>query len=205
MTTTNITLSKLTLRTLLWLPCCLAAWHFNAYYLAAICGELVHLFVNWLLPDIVTSVEQTGTTLAFVTTLKVQLQPKQAGLLIPEVNTLLYTYGLAFFIALMLAVSSKGWQILVGIIVLLLFQSWGVSFDLLAQIGIRLGPDVATQAGILDWHREAIALSYQMGSLIFPTLIPIILWVSFNQRLIRGLTTKFASIKNVFALVYKPQ
>jgi len=38
---------------------------------------------------------------------------------VPEVNPLLYTYGLAFFVALMLAAGTKWWKILVGAVALL--------------------------------------------------------------------------------------
>ena len=143
--------------------------------------------VNGVQSGIVSALEQTGTDLAFVTSLKVEAEPGRFGVLVPEVNPLLYTYGLAFFVALMLAVNTQWWKILIGAIALLPFQSWGITFDLLVQVGIRLGPDIATQAGISGWHVEAIALSYQIGNLIFPTLIPVILWTSFNRSFIKDL------------------
>lgn len=184
---TNMTLGKLALRTLLWLPLCLAAWFLSAHYHVAIVGELAHLMVNVLQPGIVSALELTGTDLAFVTNLKVEAEPGRFGLLVPEVNPLLYTYGLAFFIALMLAANSQWWKIIAGAIALMPFQSWGIAFDLLVQVGIKLGPDVAAQAGISGWQLNAIALSYQIGNLIFPTLIPVILWTSFNRCFIESL------------------
>jgi hypothetical protein len=87
----------------------------------------------------------------------------------------------------MLAANAKWWKILIGAIALLPFQSWGIAFDLLVQVGIKLGPKVAIQAGLFGWHLEAIALSYQIGNLIFPSLIPVVLWVSFNRSLIENL------------------
>ena len=184
---TSITLGKLALRTLLWFPLCLAAWYFSAPHHVAIAGELAHLLLNGLQPGMVSALEQTGTDLAFVTNLKVQVDAGWTGLLVPEVNPLLYTYGLAFFVALMLAANTQWWKILAGAIALLPFQSWGIVFDLLMQVGIKLGPDIAAQAGIIGWHLEAIALSYQIGNLIFPTLIPVVLWSSFNRLFIKSL------------------
>jgi hypothetical protein len=122
-----------------------------------------------------------------VTTLKVYPEPGQVGLLVPEVSPLIYTYGLAFFVALMLAANAQWWKIIAGAVALLPFQAWGIVFGLLVQIGIKLGPDIAVQAGISGWHIEAIALGYQVGSLIFPTLIPILLWTSFNRSFIKSL------------------
>lgn len=184
---TTHSLGKLALRTLLWLPPCLAAWYFSAHYHTVVVGALTHLLLDLMLPGIVSALEQTGTSLEFVTTLKVYPEPGKVGLLVPEVSTLIYTYGLAFFVALMLSANAKWWKILIGAIVLLPFQSWGIAFDLLVQVGIKLGPKVAIQAGLFGWHLEAIALSYQIGNLIFPSLIPVVLWVSFNRSLIENL------------------
>ncbi|MGZ5083389.1 MAG: exosortase H-associated membrane protein, partial [Usitatibacter sp.] len=41
----------------------------------------------------------------------------------------------------------------------------------------------ATCAG----QREVIALGYQLGSLILPTLVPVIVWAAFNRGFIEGL------------------
>lgn len=186
-TTTTMTPAKLTLHTLLWLPLCLAAWYLSAPYHIAVVGELAHLLVNIIQPGMLSALEQSGTDLAFVTTLVVHPEPGRTGILVPEVNPLLYTYGLAFFIALMLAANSKVWKIIVGSIALLPLQSWGIAFDLLAQVSIKLGPDIADQVGIFGWQREAVALSYQIGNLIFPSLVPVVLWVSFNRAFIKSL------------------
>lgn len=175
------------LRTLLWLPPCLAAWHASAKYHAALVGELARLLVNQWRSGIVSAVEQPALDLAFVTTLEVQSAPGRVGVLVPEVNPLLYTYGLAFFLALMLAARARGWAILAGAALLLPFQAWSVAFDFLAQVGIRLGPEVAAQAGLSGWRVEAIALGYQVGTLILPSLVPIVAWAAFNRPFIEGL------------------
>jgi hypothetical protein len=65
--------------------------------------------------------------------------------------------------------------------------SWGIAFDFLAQLGIRAGPAVSAQAGLAGWPSEAIAFAYQAGSLLFPALVPVMLWAAFNQPLIARL------------------
>ena len=176
-------LGKFALRTFLWMPPCFAAWYFSAQYHAAVAGGLARILVDQFHPGIVTSLEQSGLDLVFVTTLVVHPGPGQSAVLTPEVNPLLYTYGLAFFLALMLAARAKWQQILVGAVVLLPFQSWGIAFDFLAQVGVKLGPEVSAQAGLLGW-REAIALGYQIGDLIFPSLMPVVLWAVLNRPFI---------------------
>ena len=176
-------LGKFALRTFLWMPPCFAAWYFSAQYHAAVAGGLARILVDQFHPGVVSSLEQSGLDLVFVTTLVVHPAPGQSAVLTPEVNPLLYTYGLAFFLALMLAARAKWQQILVGAVVLLPFQSWGIAFDFLAQVGVKLGPEVSAQAGLLGW-REAIALGYQIGDLIFPSLMPVVLWVLLNRPFI---------------------
>lgn len=186
MTAGNSSLGKFVLRTFLWLPPCFAAWYFSAHYHAALAGGLARLMVNQFQSGIVSAMEQPGIDLVFVTTIEVHPAPGQNALLLPEVNPLLYTYGLAFFVALMLAARAKWEKILVGAVVLLPFQSWGIAFDFLAQVGVKLGPDVAVQAGLSGWRLEAIVLGYQLGALILPSLIPVVLWVVFSRRFIES-------------------
>jgi len=172
----RVSLGKFVLRTFLWLPPCFAAWYFTAQYHAAVVGKLALVLANQCSSGIVSALEQSGFDLVFVTTLVVHPAPDQNAVLLPEVNPLLYTYGLALFLALMLAARASWWKILVGALALVPFQSWGIAFDFLAQVGLRLGPEIGAQAGVLGWHREAIALGYQIGSLIFPSLVPVLLW-----------------------------
>ena len=174
-------LRKFVIHTFLWLPPSFAAWYFSAPYHVAIAGKLARLLVNQFTAGVVSAFEQTGSVLLFVTTIKVHPTPEQTALLLPEVNALLYSYGLALFLALMLAEGARWWKFLVGVLILLLFQSWGIAFDLLMQLAIRLGPEVSAAAGLSGWQLEVIALGYQLGALIFPCLAPVMLWVAFSR------------------------
>ena len=100
MTAAAPSLKKFVLHTFLWLPPCFAAWYFSAPYHAAVAGRLARLLANQFTTGIVSALEQTGTVLVFVTTIKVHPAPGQTALLVPEVNPMLYTYGLALFLAL---------------------------------------------------------------------------------------------------------
>ena len=110
----------------------------------------------------------------------------QPGVLAVEVNPLIYSYGLALFLALMLAARARWWKVLAGVAILFPFQGWGIGFDFLAQVGAKLGPEVAAQAGLLG-AREAIALAYQAGNLLFASLVPVALFVAFSRPYIEGL------------------
>jgi hypothetical protein len=187
MTTGAPTLGKFILSIFLWMPPCFAAWYFSAPYHAVVTGGLARILVDQLRPGIVSGVERSGPDLAFVTTLEVHPAPGQTAVVVPEVSPLVYTYGLALFLALMLAARAPLWKLLAGAVVLLPFQAWGIAFDFLAQVGGRLGPDVAALAGLSGWRLEGVALGYQVGSLIFPSLVPVMLWAAFSRRAIEGI------------------
>ena len=155
------------IRAFLWLPPCFFVWYLAASTHAAIAGWFARVIVNIVTPGVVVALERTGSELAFVTTIKIYPAPGQAALLLPEVNALIYTYGLAVFLALMLAERAKLRKIAIGAVILLLFQSWGIAFDFLVQVGVRLGPEIATQANLRGWRVEGIALGNQLGVLIF--------------------------------------
>lgn len=178
------------LRTVLWLPACFAAWYWSASWHASLAGYLARHLIGAFHAGLVTAIEQPGTDLVFVTSLVVQPAPGQDALLLPEVNPRLYTYGLPFFAALMLAARASAWKLVAGACALLPFQAWGIAFDLLAQVGMKLGPEVAAKAGVTGWLREAVVLGYQLGTLIFPTLVPVLLWAAFNRPLVAGLVLR---------------
>jgi hypothetical protein len=70
----------------------------------------------------------------------------------------------------------------------ILLQVWGVVWESLKMLAFNFGPDahqLVAAAGISD---ELIALCYQLGVLIFPPLIPVILWVLVNWTLIEQFT-----------------
>ena len=177
-------------RTLLWLPACFALWYFTAPYHASLAGGFAHVWLALLTPGIVETVERTGSSLAFVTTLRVHPAPGQEAVLVPEVGALTYTYGLALLLALMLAARARVVKILAAAALLLPFQGWGIAFDFLAQVGIGLGPDVSASAGLANWRRELIALGYQLGSVILPSLAPVLVWGFLCRSFIEGLVRR---------------
>jgi hypothetical protein len=182
------TIGRFALRTFTWLPLCFVAWYFGARYLMPLVGALAELLVHAFKSGLLSAVERDGLQLVFVTDLEVHPTPEQTAVLLVEVNSLLYTYGLPLFVALMLAARAKAWKILAGAAMLLPFQAWGAAFDFLAQVSARSGMQVAVQAGLTGWRAEFVALAYQLGSLMFPVLAPVAVWVGFNQPLLSRLS-----------------
>ena len=166
-------------RVLLLLPVFLALWYVAEPVLGVIPGKLA-------LP-IVRSFSDGRTTMeakdrALVYTVRLEM-PYQRGKVSPrvaadvEVNAAKFTYGIAFFLALAFAArdSRKGLHIFAGCVVLLLLPLFGIAFDALKQLGATPG-----LAPFLAWgtaKREFVALAYQAGTLLLPTLVPVALWL----------------------------
>lgn len=178
-------LRKFVLHAFLWLPPVSALWYFSAPYHTAVVGGLARLLVNQFTSGIVSALERSGLDMVFVTTIRVHHESGQAALLTPQLNPLIYTYGLALFLALMLAERARWWKILLGAAVLLPFQSWSIAFEVLAQC-MQLGADVAAQAGVSGWRLMAVDIGYQLGTFIFPSLLPVMLWAANSPMFIES-------------------
>ena len=108
------------------------------------------------------------------------------------VNPLVFGYGLPLLFGLVMASGvsfiRKMAILLVGYACVMLVQVWGVVWQTLKMLAFNFGPEahqLVIDAGISD---ELVALCYQLGVLIFPPLVPIILWVLANWSLIEQFT-----------------
>lgn len=108
------------------------------------------------------------------------------------VNPLIYGYGLPLLFGLVMAsgvsLLRKLGVLLGGYLIVMLVQVWGVVWQSLKMMSFNFGPaahQVVIEAGISD---TVVALCYQLGVLIFPPLVPIIVWVLANWALIEQFT-----------------
>ena len=108
------------------------------------------------------------------------------------VNPLVYGYGLPLLFGLVMAsgvsLLRKLGIIFMGYLAIMIVQVWGVVWQSFKMLAFNFGADahqIVNQAGIPD---ELIALCYQLGVLIFPPLIPVMLWVLSNWELIEQFT-----------------
>ena len=186
-------LARFILTVLAWLPVTFAVWYFVSpalmWVVKYLCAAAVAPF-----GDLVRAVEQSGSMLQFVTSLKAG-QATAGGVITVSVDGLLYSFGMPMFAALTLAAREPGrWKVLaLGIVALLPFVTFGAVADFLKNVAITSGPLVASQAGFSAASREAIAFAYQFGTLILPTVAPAVAWVvthrAFLERM-RGASFK---------------
>jgi hypothetical protein len=191
-------LGRFVLKVLGWLPAAFAVWYFTAPALLWPARLGVEVIARIGLADLVRSVEQSGATLTFVTTLKPGTAIAAAGLLTVDVDMLLYSFGLPLYAALVLAARETGWmrRLVAGYAVLLPFIVWGLVADLLKNVAITSGPLVASQTGFGTWQREAIAFAFQFGSLILPTVVPAVTWVLTHRVFLERLRGATGSSRN---------
>ena len=176
------------LRTLAWLPMAFAVWYFAAPLLLAPVAWMVRVIADVALPGLLRSIEQSASTLTFVTTLRPGFAVEH-GVVTVDVNLLLYSFGLPMFVALTLAAREPAWKrnLAIGYAVLLPFSAWGALADFLKNVAITAGPAVASQTGFTAWQREVIAFAYQFGTLILPAVAPAVVWVTTHGRFLAGL------------------
>ncbi len=185
-------LPRFVLRVVAWLPLTFAVWYLAAPLLAWPVALLAELIVRSTF-DWVKSVEQMGPLITFVTSLRPDQGANPAGVkavLSVESNVLLFSFGLPMLAALILAAQEphRVWVLLIGYAVLLPFQTFSVVADFLKNAAILAGPAVASQTNFDAWQREVIAFCYQFGTLILPTVAPVIVWVLMHRRFLERLS-----------------
>lgn len=97
------------------------------------------------------------------------------------VNPLIYGYGLPLLFGLVMASAAtlyrKTLTLLCGYLAILVVQVWGVFWQSLKMLTFNFGPEVQQVVVDAGVSPTAIALCYQLGTLIFPPLVPVVVWV----------------------------
>ena len=191
----KLRLSELLILAFLWMLFGFMLW----YYLSAFHGTPIRLLANEILSRVLGSeflgiIPNPDHHYLFQVETKIPFQFPDGSLeaLGFIVNPLVYGFGLPLLFGLVMAsgvsLPRKAVTLLIGYVCIMLVQVWGVVWQSLKMLAFNFGPDahqVVIDAGISD---EVIALCYQLGVLIFPPLVPIVLWVLANWQLIEQFT-----------------
>ena len=169
----------LIVRALVWLVPCFAAWYAGAVVVAWLPAKIAAPVLAQVAGGGATA-HVTRRLAVYDVTLEGKYRPggaerAEASVEVPAAT---YTFGIALFAALALA--SRGWRtpgrLALGLALLLPLPAFGITFDALRQLGGA--PQLAALLGWGQGAREAIALGYQVGSLLLPTLAPVIAWLA---------------------------
>ena len=113
------------------------------------------------------------------------------GFIEPTINPMVYGYALPLFAGLVLAtplrVRQRLAQLAVGFPLIWLAQAFGAISESLKTVAIDAGPLGAEAAARAGLSLNLIALCYQFGYLILPSLVPAVLWIVCNRTFIEQL------------------
>jgi hypothetical protein len=191
----DLRLTELLILAFLWMVFGFMLW----YYLSAFHGTPVRLIASeilsrWLGSDFMNIIPNPDRHYLFQVQTQIPFQfpdgsREALGFI---VNPLIYGFGLPLLFGLVMASGVSFFRklgiLLAGYVCIMLVQVWGVVWQTLKMLSFNFGADahqMVIDAGISD---ELIALCYQLGVLIFPPLVPIILWVLANWALIEQFT-----------------
>jgi hypothetical protein len=203
-------LQRFMLAALLWLPLMFFLWFWFAAPLVWPVIQLAKLVLLKAWPQLFSAVAQgadlidaqgrvlghPGYLMQLSTSVMVNVAPAgqapRFGLIEPTVNPMIYGYALPLFAGLLMATPlAPRWRLLqcaVAIPLIWVAQAFGAVAESLKTVAIDAGPsglEAAQRAGLSP---DVIALCYQFGYLILPSLVPALLWIVMNQRFIEALT-----------------
>jgi len=194
-TTQDLRLSELLILACLWMIFGFMLW----YYLSAFHGAPVRMLASKILSmilgnDFLNIIPNPDRHYLFQVQTNILFQfpdgsRENLGFI---VNPLIFGFGLPLLFGLVMASGVSFLRKLVillgGYVVVMLIQVWGVVWQSLKMLSFNFGREASQVVANAGISNELIALCYQLGVLILPPLVPIILWVLANWTLIEQFT-----------------
>ncbi len=171
-------------RTLALFALALAWWWLARDIVVLPAAWLAEHVAQWAFPGWAHGVERSHDVLTLLTRLSMVAPDGRVGEIALDVQMLKYCYGMPLLAALMLASAPHRWwwKLPLGWLMLVPFQAWGMVAEWLLQAALFSGPAAAAQAGFGTVAANAIGASYQLGFLMFPTLVPVLVWLAFDRK-----------------------
>ncbi len=178
------------LKVFLWLPVTFGIWYFMAIVITSAITWLVERSLTNLFSEVFAAVHQKGYHLEFLVK-----NTAGSGLAGCDVNSLVYSNGLALYTALVLASSGEEGQKwlrwLMGITILLFVSAWGVGLGAIKTV-MEVIPEVRGNFTFPLWLGRAISISSRYNVLILPTIMPVIIWIGFHKSFLKQLVPNIA-------------
>ena len=187
----NTLIGRFLLLSILWLALLLPLWYWAARWLAMpsiwLAGTVMKMMFAW-----VDGWAQEGVNAVLHTLVQVRMPGAQGdvlGELAPEASYPTYGYGLVLLWAMLLASRTERWWLkgLIGSLLLIPAQAWGISFQWLRDVVLMSGTHGATYLKWSPLAQNAVAYGYQFGFLMLTPVAPILLWLAFNKRFVAAL------------------
>ena len=176
-----------------WIVVLTLAWSQVSAWTSYPVGVLSHIALEQGAPMWVRQVHLRPGAMEVDTAIEVPVAQAggQRGEITIEASPGRYAYGLPIFLALLLAARGPGRVVraVAGYVLLLPFQALSLTMYslmqmlLAAQLNLRF-------LRIAQWQMEIIVYGYQVGALVLPTLVPILLWLWLDSRFVNDVLVR---------------
>ena len=176
-----------------WIVVLTLAWSQVSAWTSYPVGVLSHIALEQGAPMWVRQVHLRPGAMEVDTAIEVPVAQAggQRGEITIEASPGRYAYGLPIFLALLLAARGPGRVVraVAGYVLLLPFRALSLTMYslmqmlLAAQLNLRF-------LRISQWQMEIIVYGYQVGALVLPTLVPILLWLWLDSRFVNDVLVR---------------
>ncbi len=184
-------LARFVIKIFLFLPLCYWFWYYSADFTSWVAARMTEPLLKSWFPDLVMSVDQIGRTIEVAVKATLQKQNVPQGMVADmpiQLNPLIYNYCLPLYVSLTLASPEEPMttlrNILIGIFLLLPVQIWGISFELMKIIFLQTPAHLIGNITLPQWQLDAIAIGYQVGTLVLPPVAPIMIWLFLYRNFV---------------------
>lgn len=176
---------------LIWLPTAFIAWYWLAPAVQVGAWLVADLARAAFLAHTVTAIEVHGRLFEIVTRIPADSGGEAAAVLTFALDPLVFASGMPLFAGLTLASAGSFSAILgrlaAGMALLVPVQAFGVLMAILKMLAFDLAGRAGQAAAWGGAAREAIALGYQLGSLVLPGVVALALWFALNREFVAAL------------------
>lgn len=176
-----------------WIVVLTLAWSQVSAWTSYPVGVLSHIALEQGAPMWVRQVHLKPGAMEVDTAIEVPVAQAggQRGEITIEASPGRYAYGLPIFLALLLAARGKGRVVraVAGYALLLPFQALSLTMYSLMQMLLAAQLNLRALR-ISQWQMEAIVYGYQVGALVLPTLVPILLWLWLDRRFVNDVLVR---------------
>lgn len=168
-----------------WIVALTAIWSQVSAWTSYPAGLLSHMALEQTAPMWVRQVHLSPGNMEVDTAISVPTADGRRGEITVEVSPARYAYGLPIFVALVLTARGRGrvGRVAAGYAALLPFQAFSLTMSALMQMVLAAQADIRLLR-VSQWQMEAIVYGYQLGSLVLPTLVPILLWLWMDRKFV---------------------
>lgn len=171
----------------LWLPMGFFLWFYFGDWLVRPTAWLSGWLLSTAMPNAIEGINQVRFNFEIETLIPHErLVQGRVALLTFDVNPMIYAYGVPLFFGLVMATPPltavrRAIQILIGYTILVLVQVWGVFWEALKDLALNFGALGAQAVAETGLPPTLIALCYQLGYLILPAVVPLVIWILLNR------------------------